>query len=97
MQLLWPAHLVMPGFLYVTSALGATSFHMLQPDLKKANEVLKAMKEEASKGGAQVKTQKLDGEVLFVSYFDASLGKSTTTKAQQGEVHFTTTERCLHG
>ena len=24
-----PAHLVMPGFLYVTSAPGSTSFHML--------------------------------------------------------------------
>ena len=97
MQLRWPAHLVMPGFLYVTSALAQQVSTCCNRDLKKANEVLKSMTEEASKGGAQVKTQKLDGEVLFVSYFDASLGKSTTTKAQQGEVHFTTTKGAYMG
>ena len=97
MQLHWPAHLVMPGFLYVTSALAQQVSTCCNRDLKKANEVLKSMKEEASKGGAQVRTQGLDGEVLFVSYFDASLGKSTTTKAQQGEVHFTTTKGAYTG
>ena len=91
MQLRWPAHLVMPEFLYVTSAMAQKVTSACVADLMEGNKVMKNMKEAAKSGGAQVTIRPLCGKPMFVSYFDASLG-SSGGRAQQGEVHLMTTE-----
>ena len=91
MQLRWPAHLVMPEFLYVTSAMAQKVTSACVADLVEGNKVMKNMKEAAKSGGAQVTIRPLCGKPMFVSYFDASLG-SSGGRAQQGEVHLMTTE-----
>ena len=48
------------------------------------------MKKAAAEGGAVNMLHAVPGEALFVSYFDASLGKSEAMTAQQAEVHFLT-------
>ena len=90
MQLRWPAHLVMPEFLYVTSAMAQKVTSACVADLVEGNKVLKSMKEAAKSGGAQITIRPLRGDPMFVSYFDASLG-SGGGRAQQGEVHLMTT------
>ena len=89
-QLRWPAHLVMPEFLYVTSAMAQKVTSACVADLVEGNKVLKTMKEAAKSGGAPITIRPLHGDVMFVSYFDASLG-SSGGHAQQGEVHLMTT------
>eukprot|EP00435_Cladocopium_sp_Y103_P070035 s255_g34.t1 len=91
MQLRWPAHFVMPEFLYRTSELAQRVSTATGGDLKYANKLLESMKAAASRGEALTKIHPLKGELVFVSYFDASLGTSKTTRAQQGEIHFLTT------
>ena len=54
------------------------------------------MKEAAKKGQASLTIQSFKGPPLFVTYFDASLGKSALARAQQGEVHFITSSQALH-
>ena len=88
-QLRWPAHLVMPEFLYVTSAMAQKVTSACVADLVEGNKVLKTMKEAAKSGGAPITIRPLHGDVMFVSY-DASLG-SSGGRAQQGEVHLMTT------
>eukprot|EP00434_Breviolum_minutum_P025436 symbB.v1.2.022474.t1/scaffold1996.1/size93170/9 len=95
MQLRWPAHLVMPEFLYVTSAMAQKGTSACVADLVEGNKVLKTMKEAAKSGGAQITIRPLHGDVVFVSYFDASLG-SSGGRAQQGEVHLMTTEEVFN-
>ena len=92
MQLRWPAHLVMPEFLYRTSYLAQAVSGAKGSDLAYANKMLGEMKEAAKRGEALVKIQPLKGKPMFVSYFDASLGTSKQLKGQQGEIHFLTTE-----
>ena len=50
------------------------------------------MKIAAEAGKATNVLYPLDGESLFVSYFDASLGKTQAMSAQQKEIHFITTK-----
>ena len=90
MQLRWPAHLVMPEFLYVTSAMAQKVTSATVADLVEGNKVLKTMKDSAKTGGARITIRPLHGDPMFVSYFDASLG-SGGGRAQQGEVHLMTT------
>ncbi|CAJ1408326.1 unnamed protein product [Effrenium voratum] len=59
-------------------------------DVKKANKTLKDMKALAESGGAILKYPYIGGEVMFVTYFDASLGKEEKGQSQQGAVHFIT-------
>ena len=96
MQLRWPAHLVMPEFLFSTSDLAQRVTKSTFSDLKHANGILKQMKEAAKKGQASLTIQSFKGPPLFVTYFDASLGKSALARAQQGEVHFITSSQALH-
>ena len=44
-------------------------------DLRQANKVLKEMKEAAARGEAVMEHPAIKGEPMFVSHFDASLGK----------------------
>ena len=52
------------------------------------------MKESAEKGEATLSIKPLKGSPMFISFFDASLGKSSN-RAQQGEVHFLSTTLAL--
>ena len=63
-------------------------------DFAEGNKVLRTMKDSAKAGGARVTIRPLQGDPMFVSYFDASLG-SGGGRAQQGEVHLMTTEDAL--
>ena len=94
MQLRWPAHLVMPEYLFATSDLAQRVSKCTFADLKHANNVLKQMKESAEKGEATLSIKPLKGSPMFISFFDASLGKSSN-RAQQGEVHFLSTTLAL--
>ena len=58
--------------------------------LNNANQLLVAMKKAAAEGGAENLLHPVPGEAWFVSYFDASLGKSEAMTAQQAEIHFLT-------
>ena len=90
MQLRWPAHLVMPEFLYKTSTLAQTVSRAKGKDLVQANQVLSQMQEAAKTGGAINVLYPVEKKALFVSFFDASLGKSEVMSAQQAEVHLLT-------
>ena len=80
----------MPEFLYRVSALAQKVAMACGEDLNNANQLLVAMKKAAAEGGAENILHAVPGEALFVSYFDASLGKSEAMTAQQAEVHFLT-------
>ena len=97
MQLRWPAHFVMPEFLYKTSDLAQRVSGALGRDLRHANLVLKHMKEAAVTGNARIELAGFQGKPIFVTYFDASLGKSNSARAQQGEIHLLTTHHVLKG
>ena len=90
MQMRWPAAHVMPDFLYRISALAQKFKGPSYADVKKANTTLKDMKALAESGGAILKYPNIGGEVMFVTYFDASLGKEEKGQSQQGAVHFIT-------
>ena len=90
MQMRWPAAHVMPDFLYRISALAQKFKGPSYADVKKANKTLKDMKALAESGGAILKYPNIGGEVMFVTYFDASLGKEEKGQSQQGAVHFIT-------
>ena len=92
MQLRWPSHLVMPEFLYRVSALSQNVAKAKGKDLVQANSLLSLMKAAAAKGEAKNVLHPIHGEPLFVSYFDASLGKTESMCAQQAEVHFLTSK-----
>ena len=91
MQLRWPAHYVMPEFLFRSSELAQRVSSATGGDLKYANKLLESMKAAAERGEALCKIHPLSGDPVVVSYFDASLGNSKQ-KAQQGEIHFLTTQ-----
>ena len=97
MQLRWPAHFVMPEFLYKTSDLAQRVSGACGRDLRDANLVLKHMKEAASTGKARIELTGLQGKPILVTYFDASLGKTNSARAQQGEIHLLTTQQALKG
>ena len=90
MQLRWPSHHVLPEFLYRVSELAQRVSHAKGGDLKYGNKVLKSMKESAAQGKATMKIPAISGEPLLIGFFDASLGTSKSTHAQQGEIHLLT-------
>ena len=87
-QLRWPAHHVMPEFLYSVSALAQRVSRAVTEDLVSANALLVSMREAARKGQAILKMVPIGENPMLLTYFDASLGKSSETTAQRGEVHF---------
>lgn len=96
MQLRWPAHLVLPEFLYRVSELAQRISEAKGADLKYGNKLLKSMKDTATQGKAKSKIPQMNGPPLLVSYFDASLGTSKSNRAQQGELHLMTTTAAAH-
>jgi uncharacterized protein with von Willebrand factor type A (vWA) domain len=68
MQLRWPAHLVMPEFLFATSDLAQRVSQSTFSDLKHASHVLKQMKAAAENGEASLSIRPLKGTPLFVSF-----------------------------
>lgn len=61
-------------------------------DLITANQILTQMQNAAKNGGAKNVLHPIQGTQLFVSYFDASLGKTEAMSAQQPKVHFVTSK-----
>ena len=92
MQLRWPAHLVMPEFLYRVSVLSQLVATATGKDLINANQLLAQMLNAAKEGGAKNVLRLIRGTPVFVSYFDASLGKTEAMCAQQAEIHFVTSK-----
>ena len=92
MQMRWPAQHVLPVYMYVVSHLAQKVTQAVGADAKKANEVLAKMKESAKRGEAVLHYYGLRGELMVVSYFDASLGKKEAMAAQLGEFHIITTQ-----
>ncbi|CAE7228738.1 RE1, partial [Symbiodinium sp. CCMP2456] len=86
-QLRWPAHLVLPEFLYDVSSLAQRVGKACGRDLEEANGVLREMKAAASQGQAKLHVAGVGDHPVLVTYFDASLGKSDGV-AQRGEAHF---------
>ena len=92
MQLRWPAQYVCPEKLFVVSALAQCVETADVQQAQHANKVLAEFQDLAQKGLMQVRFRPLESEdLLVVSFFDASLGKSSCHRAQQGQVHFLTT------
>jgi len=90
MQLRWPAQHVLPERLYAVSELAQKVTVATMEDARGANKLLEEFKALAAEGLMEVRYVPLDGSPMIVSFFDASLGKSTTTRAQQGQVHLVT-------
>ena len=90
MQLRWPAHHVLPEYLFRVSDLAQRVGQATGGDLKYANKVLASMKEGASRGKAIMRIPPIPQQPLMVSFFDASLGNSKSAQAQQGEIHLLT-------
>ena len=93
MQLRWPAQHVLPEKLYCVSELAQEVTRATMKHAALANRLLMEFKVLAEKGMMQIVYRPVVGKPLVVSFFDASLGKSTSTKAQRGQVHFITTEK----
>ena len=93
MQLRWPSQHVLPEKLFSVSQLAQQVTTATMKQGRDANKVLAEFKKLAKEGLMEVKYQPLVGEPAMISFFDASLGKSTSTRAQQGQVHFVTTDK----
>ena len=96
-QLRWPIRLVSPELLFRVSALAQQVGQAQVQDLEAANNLLKDLKMAAQAGKAKVKLQGTTERPVLVSYFDASLGKTSETAAQRGEVHFLADPSVLSG
>ena len=92
MQLRWPAQHVLPERLYAVSELAQKVTVATMDDARSANKLLEEFKMMAEEGLMEIRYVPLAGSPMLVSFFDASLGKSTTTRAQQGQVHLVTSE-----
>lgn len=92
MQMRWPAQHVLPEYMFVISHLAQRVTSAVGADAKKANDVLAKMRRSAENGKAVLRYRKLQGKLMVVSYFDASLGKKEAMAAQLGEFHLQTTE-----
>ena len=93
MQLRWPAQHVLPERLYAVSQLAQVVTQATMAHARAANKLLKEFKALAEQGLMELRYYPLQGDPVIVSFFDASLGKSSATRAQQGQVHLVTTAR----
>ena len=92
MQMRWPAQHVLPEFMYVISSLAQKVTTAVGAHAKKANDMLKMMKQSAERGEAKLHYYKITGKPMIVSFFDSSLGKKEVLSAQLGEFHVITSE-----
>ena len=90
MKMRWPVQHVLPEYMYKISALAQRVTKATHEDVKEANSLLAEMQELARNGGAKLQYRPLEGEICFVTYFDASLGRTKDGTAQQGELHLMT-------
>ena len=88
MQLRWPAQHVLPEKLYAVSELAQAVTKSTMSHARAANSLLATFKKFADDGMMRMVYRPLPDEPCVVSFFDASLGKSTGVKAQQGQAHF---------
>ena len=95
MQLRWPAQHVFPEKLYVISELAQSVTRATMAEARGANKVLTEFQECAGQGQMKLTYRALTGEPYVISFFDASLGKSGSARAQRGQVHFVATKRAL--
>ena len=94
-QLRWPAHHVLPELLFEVSCLAQRVSGATSCDLRAGVELLEKFHELAREGKACLAFPPLDKPAL-VTFFDASLGKtSDVASAQRGEVHFLTSCDCV--
>ena len=93
MQMRWPAQHVVPELMSTISLLAQRTTRATYADLKKANSVLEQMKLIAGNGQAKITYHRIPDDPMFITFFDASLGKSTMQSAQLGEIHFLTSEK----
>ena len=70
----------MPEFLFRTSELAQRVSTATGNDLKYTSKLLEDMKAAALRGEALTKIHPVKSDLIFVSYFDASLGTSKTTR-----------------
>ena len=99
-QLRWPVHLVMPEFLFGVSALAQRVAQAQVKDLLAAGELLSEIQQAARGGQAVLPFKALKQDLVLVSYFDASLGKTSDVNnlaAQRGECHFVAEVGALKG
>ena len=87
-QLRWPAHHVLPEFLFDVSRLAQRVACATGQDLLDGVELLGRFWKAASEGQAKLFIPPVGEKPVLVSYFDASLGKVASSTAQRGEVHF---------
>ena len=94
-QLRWPAHHVLPELLFEVSCLAQRVSGATTEDLRAGVELLARFHEMAKEGKACLAFPPVEKPVL-VTFFDASLGKtSDVASAQRGEVHFITGCDCV--
>ena len=95
MRMRWPAQHVWPEFMFRISSLaqrvGTASFD----DMKEAHSLCSEMHAAAHEGRAKITYRPLQGEHLFVTYFDAALGRKHDGSAQSGEFHLLTDSQAL--
>ena len=98
MQMRWPAQYVLPEKLYSVSSLAQSVSGATMAHARLANKLLAEFKDLANRGQMALCYRPLSsGEPYLISFFDASLGKSHSNKAQQGQVHFVSTAKALSG
>ena len=61
-------------------------------DVESPNGLLNQMQAAVNVGGAKNTLHPIPGMPMFVTYFDASLGKTESMSAQEAEIHFLTTK-----
>ncbi|CAK9094352.1 Transposon Ty1-PL Gag-Pol polyprotein, partial [Durusdinium trenchii] len=89
MKMRWPIQHVTPEYMFRASSLAQRVSTASALEAKEANQLLEEMHEAARAGEARLEYHELKGDALFVTYFDAALGKKDGT-AQSGEVHVLT-------
>ena len=97
MQLRWPAQHVLPERLFVISELAQAVTRATMSEARHASKVLCEFQEIAKQGLMRVYYRPIKGEPYLISFFDASLGKSETKRAQQGQVHFLASSTAVTG
>ncbi|CAE7449079.1 TY1B-PR1 [Symbiodinium sp. CCMP2592] len=94
-QLRWPAHHVLPEFLFEVSALAQQVSKATKEDLKEGVALLERFHQAAKGGRATLAFPPVGEDPVLVTFFDASLGKTGSAAAQRGEVHFIADKKCL--
>lgn len=86
MRMRWPSQHILPEYMFKISVLAQKVTSATYGDLKEANKVLLQMKQDVTDGYGRISYYPIKGDMCFVSFFDAGLGKKDGA-AQQGEVH----------